>query len=115
VGNSDYKKRWKNPGDELVTNVPSFQYPVDNNRDNFYNLSEINVLRADNIRLQYINMSYSFNNLRTKKNFFRNLQVYANAANLMLLWKKNKEGLDPDYPNSLQPTRNWTFGVKSTF
>jgi len=115
VGNSDYEKRWKNPGDELVTNVPSFQYPVDNNRDNFYNLSEINVLRADNIRLQYINMSYSFNNLRTKKNFFRNLQVYANAANLMLLWKKNKEGLDPDYPNSLQPIRNWTFGVKSTF
>lgn len=27
VGTSDYEKRWKNPGDELITNVPSFQYP----------------------------------------------------------------------------------------
>ena len=89
--------------------------PVDNNRDNFYSLSAINVLRADNIRLQYINLSYSFNSSKSKKNPFKNLQVYANAANLGLLWKKNKEGLDPDYPNTLQPVHSWALGLKGNF
>ena len=112
VASSDYEKRWQKPGDELITNVPSFQYPVDGRRDNFYALSSINVLPADNIRLEYINFSYS---LRSKKNWFDNLQVYANAADLGLIWKKNKEGLDPDYPSSLHPVQTWAFGVKATF
>jgi hypothetical protein len=112
VASSDYEKRWQKPGDELITNVPSFQYPVDGRRDNFYALSSINVLPADNIRLEYINFSYS---LRSKKNWFDNLQVYANAADLGLIWKKNKEGLDPDYPSSLRPVQTWAFGVKATF
>jgi TonB-dependent starch-binding outer membrane protein SusC len=112
VANSDYEKRWQKPGDELITNVPSFQYPVDSRRDNFYALSETNVLPGDNIRLEYINFSYSF---RSKNNSFKNLQLYANAANLGLLWKKNKEGLDPDYPSGLRPVQTWALGVKATF
>lgn len=112
VASSDYEKRWQKPGDELITNVPSFQYPVDGRRDNFYALSSINVLPADNIRLEYINFSYS---LRSKKNWFDNLQVYANAADLGLIWKKNKEGLDPDYPSSLRPVQTWALGIKATF
>jgi TonB-linked SusC/RagA family outer membrane protein len=112
VASSDYEKRWQKPGDELVTNVPSFQYPVDSRRDNFYALSQINVLPADNIRLEYINFSYSPG---SKSNWFKNLQVYANAANLGLMWKKNKEGLDPDYPSTLRPVKTWALGVKATF
>jgi TonB-dependent starch-binding outer membrane protein SusC len=112
VASSDYEKRWQKAGDELITNVPSFQYPVDSRRDNFYALSEINVLPADNIRLEYINFSYSF---RSKRNWFKNLEIYANAANLGLIWKKNKEGLDPDYPSGLRPVQTWALGVKATF
>jgi TonB-linked SusC/RagA family outer membrane protein len=112
VASSDYEKRWQKPGDELITNVPSFQYPVDSRRDNFYALSSVNVLPADNIRLEYINFSYS---LRSKKDWFKNLQVYANAANLGLIWKKNREGLDPDYPSTLRPVKTWALGIKATF
>lgn len=112
VASSDYEKRWQKPGDELVTNVPSFQYPVDSRRDNFYALSSINVLPADNIRLEYINFSYS---VRSKKNWFDNVHVYANAANLGLIWKKNKEGLDPDYPSTFPPVKTWALGIKATF
>lgn len=112
VASNDYAKRWKKPGDEKLTNVPSFQYPVDSRRDNFYALSEINVAPGDNIRFEYINFSYS---LKNKKNWYKNLQVYANAANLGLLWKKNKEGLDPDYPSALRPVQTWALGVKGTF
>jgi len=112
VASDDYEKRWEKPGDELVTNVPSFQYPVDSRRDNFYALSSINILPADNIRLEYINFSYS---LRSKKNWFKHLQLYANAANLGLIWKKNKEGLDPDYPSTLPSVKTWALGIKATF
>jgi hypothetical protein len=70
------------------------------------------VLPADNIRLEYISFSYS---VRSKKNWFDNLQVYANAANLGLIWKKNKEGLDPDYPSTFPPVKTWALGIKATF
>ncbi|MCX2486788.1 SusC/RagA family TonB-linked outer membrane protein, partial [Pedobacter sp. MR2016-24] len=42
----EYASRWQKPGDELVTNVPSFTYPTDGNRDSFYYFSEINVQKA---------------------------------------------------------------------
>src|SRR5690606_30485382 len=32
----DYYLRWQKPGDELHTNVPSFIYPADSRRDQFY-------------------------------------------------------------------------------
>lgn len=112
IATSDYAKRWRIPGDEKNTSVPAFRYPADSRRDNFYALSEINVLPGDNIRLEYISMSYSFKN---KKKWFKDLQVNANIANPGIIWKKNKEGLDPDYPSSFRPSKKWAIGVKTTF
>ncbi|MFZ0576572.1 MAG: TonB-dependent receptor, partial [Psychrobacillus psychrotolerans] len=66
---AEYSRRWQNPGDEQKTNVPSLTTANNLSRDNMYYFSEINVLMADHIRLQEINLSYSFNN---KKWFIKN-------------------------------------------
>ena len=92
-GTDDYKNRWQQPGDEAKTNIPSFTYPINSDRDYFYAASSINVLKGDNLRIQYINLSYSpkFSKFKALKE----LQLYINAANLGIIWRANKQGFDP--------------------
>ncbi len=117
IGNSDYDKRWQKPGDELTTNIPSFvytDYPQFSNRSYFYSNAEVNVLKADNIRLQYLNVAYTFSPLN-KKTLFESLQLYINASDLGILWRANKEKLDPDYPNTLMVPKSYSIGLRATF
>lgn len=107
IGHSDFAKRWKQPGDEIFTTVPSFIYPNDSNRDDFYAWSEINIAKADNIRLQFVNVAYSF--IKSK------FTVYANVSNLGIIWKADKGGLDPDYPNTIPPSKSFTIGLRGSF
>ncbi len=113
TGNEEYSQRWQKPGDELLTNVPSFQYPVNTERDNFYSIAEINVLRGDHVRLRYINLSYNWQN-KNKPQLLQ-LQFYINAANLGILWKANKYGIDPDYPASIPDPKSFAAGIKASF
>lgn len=104
---SDYALRWKKPGDEKLTNVPSQVYPADYSRDAFYSSSSILFSRADQIRLQYITLSY---------NFIRpSLQIFMNINNVGILWVRNEYGIDPDYNNTLTPARSVAFGAKVNF
>ncbi len=78
---AEYTKRWQQPGDELKTNVPALvytDYPQFSSRDEFYLYSEVNVQKADNIRLQYVNLGYTFSG---KIGHFpmEQLQIYLNA------------------------------------
>lgn len=110
----DYSKRWQQAGDEKNTDVPSFVYPLNSDRDAFYARSEVNVLRADHIRLQFVNLSYSF--LKGRRGFpFKNLQVYVNAANLGIVWRANKYHIDPDYPNAIPQAKTYAIGIRAGF
>lgn len=113
---SDYSKRWQNPGDELVTNVPSSVYPLVTARDNFYTASETLVEKADCIRLQYINIGYNI----SKKDYrwlpINNMELFLNVNNVGIIWRANKYGIDPDYTytSSLVPApRNVAFGLRT--
>ncbi|KAA9040829.1 SusC/RagA family TonB-linked outer membrane protein [Ginsengibacter hankyongi] len=117
IGNSDYDKRWQKPGDELTTSVPSFvytDYPQFSNRSFFYSNAEVNILKADNVRLQYVNINYALSPGKWK-HIFQAFQVYVNASNVGILWRANKEKLDPDYPNSLPAGRSYSIGLRATF
>jgi hypothetical protein len=46
---------------------------------------------------------------------FNGLMFYINAADLGMIWKANKENLDPDYPSSILPERKLTFGIRTDF
>ncbi len=92
-GHADFAKRWQQPGDELATTVPSMQYPNDSYRDLFYQHSSNNIVKGDLIRVQNIRLGYNFG-LNDKK---IKGQLYIGANNVGLIWRKNKENLDPDY------------------
>ena len=114
ISTSDYGNRWQQPGDEAYTDVPSFKYPADSRRDDIYRLSEINVGRADNIRLQYINLAYNFipgDNIH----FFKNMEVYLNIANIGILWRANHWDIDPEYQGTLAPVITYTTGLRLNF
>jgi TonB-linked SusC/RagA family outer membrane protein len=96
-GHADYKKRWVNPGDENTTTVPSMVYPISNSRrDDFYTNSSVNVVKADNIRLQYIRLSYSIEKSVYKKLPFNQIQLYSVVDNIGFIWRAAKGINDPD-------------------
>jgi TonB-linked SusC/RagA family outer membrane protein len=113
IGSSDFAKRWQNPGDEKKTNVPSMIYPAVTNRDDFYNHSTAVVDRADNIRLQYVNLSYDFNRRQVKFLPVADVQLYVNVSNLGVLWKANKDGIDPDYLTNPVIRKTYAVGIRT--
>ncbi|HEX5149986.1 MAG TPA: SusC/RagA family TonB-linked outer membrane protein [Parafilimonas sp.] len=112
--NADFEKRWQQPGDENKTTVPSMIYPYDFFRDQFYQLSEATVEKGGIIRLQDINLNYSFPTNKLLRNASGTLQAYIYASNLPVLWRANKLGLDPDYLE-LPPSLNIAFGIRADF
>ncbi len=113
-GHADFNKRWQNPGDEAYTVVPSMIYPSINSRDLFYTNSEALVEKAGSIRFQYLNLAYSLPSRLTRKINFSQLEVYGVAGNLGLVWRANKKGLDPEYPE-LPALRSFAFGIRANF
>lgn len=111
IGHPDYELRWKKPGDEKVTNVPSFIYPMNYNRDNFYRYSETLVEKGDHIRLKDIRISYFFN-FNMKKDQTNKAEVFCYINNLGLVWKANKQGIDPDYVFSQPLPRTYSLGLR---
>lgn len=113
-GNNDFSRRWQKTGDELLTDVPSMIYPFNPSRDVIYLQSEATVGRADNVRLQYVNIAYDLQK-KIKKSPFKTFQIYANASNLGIIWRANKWALDPDYPSSLRPVKTYAVGIRATY
>ncbi|MDQ8005261.1 MAG: SusC/RagA family TonB-linked outer membrane protein [Pedobacter sp.] len=114
-GHIDYQDRWQKPGDENQTHVPSFVYPNASNRDTFYLGTEVLVQSADHIRLQYVSFNYQL--LKSTNKYFKQLDVYANIANLGVLWKANKAKVDPEYNglNKLLPSKTFSIGTNINF
>lgn len=111
--NKDYTDRWQRTGDEKRTSVPSLAYPADANRDYFYNYSEALIDKGDHIRLQDVSLSYDLTRSQWRKLPFEHLRLYVYASNLGILWRANKDGLDPDYPTGGIPApRTISFGLK---
>ena len=110
----EFDKRWQSPGDEKITNVPSMIYPGDYARDNFYQWADINVERADNIRLTDIYAGYNLPISETKA--LSSLELFTNISQLnILLWKANKSGLDPEVLYDVKPSPMFSFGIRGNF
>lgn len=117
-GHTDYLLRWKVPGDEAKTLVPSLP-SVDNNRRNFVQLNSSNLVeKGDHIRLQDIRISYDFPTLSKNSNL-SNLQLYLFLNNVGILWRANRYNIDPDYVSSgysaIPPGRTISVGFSAHF
>ncbi|TXE01853.1 SusC/RagA family TonB-linked outer membrane protein [Algoriphagus aquimarinus] len=110
-GHADYAKRWQNPGDEMLTEIPSLPAARNSNRDNLYIYSEALVEKGDHIRLQDINLAYRFP-LKGKR--ASNLEIYSYLNNLGMIWKAADDPLDPDF-RTMRPLRSIAFGIRGTF
>ena len=107
TGHPDYGSRWQKPGDEAVTNVPSLAYPNNTQRNSFYRSATILASKADFIRLQYVTVAYELKR--------PSLQAYINFNNLGILWRANRQGIDPEYQDNLPPSLNIAVGIRANF
>lgn len=115
-GHSDYAIRWQKSGDEQTTDVPSLVYPNSSVRDLFYLNSEALVTRGDHIRFQYINISYDIGRRSRIGIPVQNVQIYMVVSNLGIIWRANKERLDPDYRSTTPLTgKTYSVGLKVQF
>ncbi|WPU95644.1 SusC/RagA family TonB-linked outer membrane protein [Mucilaginibacter sabulilitoris] len=115
--NSDYAKRWQNPGDEAHTNVPSILMPPSSaDRYTFYQYSEALVDKGDHIRLQDIRLAYAFRPFGGNTPVFKRLEVFSYLNNLGILWRANKDHLDPDlYAGAYPLPRTLSIGFNARF
>ena len=118
--NSDYLDRWKAPGDEQYTTVPSMPETLagltDYNlsyRDSFYGRSSANVAKGDHIRFNDIMLAYT---LPQMKWGIKNIRVHANLTNVGILWRANKWDIDPDLGTYATPApKIFTLGISAHF
>jgi hypothetical protein len=112
-GHPDYIRRWQHPGDEKHTNVPSMEaMPGNQSEDQFYQNSEVLVVKGDHIRLQDIQLSYDWGKQSHPRLPVQLIRFYLYANNLGILWKANHNGFDPDYVSGIPTPRTLAFGVK---
>ncbi|WP_257670786.1 SusC/RagA family TonB-linked outer membrane protein [Parapedobacter tibetensis] len=113
----EFMLRWQQPGDEQHTNVPSMIYPnPSTNRDRFYNSADINVENAGSIRLADVRLNYRLRKRWLDTLKMDNLMFYGYVSNLnLMIWKGNRESLDPEYTSGLLPPRSIAFGFTASF
>lgn len=115
-GHRDFEDRWQKPGDETVTQVPSMPESTDTYRGLTYLRSELLVENGDHIRLQDINLSYTFDPEYLKQTPLKQLRLFFYARNLGILWQASKENLDPDYPFArFAPVATFSLGINARF
>lgn len=111
----DYFRRWQEPGDEAFTDVPARVERYHANLADFYTYSEVLVESSDHIRLRDINLSYTIDGKKVGALSFQSLRLTINAQNLGILWRKNRSGVNPLYPNAEFPAqRSVTLGFQLT-
>ena len=111
--NLDYGLRWKQPGDEQFTNVPANVLSYNSSMAALYSQSMALITKGDHIRLQDINLSYTLPAKLLSRLSFQQVRFYMYTSNLGILWRKNKYGIDPDYPNAEFPApKTIAFGIQ---
>jgi len=111
--------RWRKPGDEANPDVIPGLTDVNFNSINRYRFSDALVRNADNIRLQQISLAYIVPQRFLPRNFVKSLSLSANVRNLGIVWRANKDGIDPEFINtgnfgSVTPTPSYVFGINAT-
>lgn len=97
LGNEDYERRWRQPGDELRTDVPSMPFPPDELRDNLYLFSDVLVEKADHVRLQDIQLGYTITRKDKRQLPFQSVTFNVYINNIGIIWKATDSKLDPEY------------------
>ena len=114
------KDRWKQPGDELHTNIPAFydqRIVADSHGfQEFYDLSDIRVARTDFLRLRNLSLGYRVPEEWLKRYKVQGLMLRIQANNLYTWKDKAWNNLDPESAYSNIPVLpTYSFSVNLTF
>jgi hypothetical protein len=113
---NEYNERWKGPGDEKFTNVPSFSYPFLVSRDLFYGSSAARIEKGDHIRIDDFSLSYSLRGSDLKVLPFTAINLTTNISNLnLILWKATKTAIDPENLNGNIIGKRISIAINLTF
>jgi len=115
VVHADYQRRWRNPGDELFTHIPSMVYPAVPARDEFYQYSAVLVEKGDHIRLNDVRISWDLPLKKGNRSAIQTCRFYAYANNIGIIWRANKTGIDPDNVTGMPAPRSYAAGVQIDF
>lgn len=114
-GHSDYALRWQNPGDEMITQVPSEPATRDANRDTFYRNSAVLIEKGSHIRLQDIRLGYQVQKSATGfLSGFERAEIFLYANNLGMIWKATDSDWDPDFGWAI-PRKSLALGINLNF
>lgn len=112
----DYALRWREPGDERRTIIPSMPEAANPARDLFYANTGAFVGRGDHIRLQDVNFTYSLPTRWIQATHLKSANMYLFMENLGVLWKATRGSLDPDHAYvGYVPPRSIALGVNLQF
>lgn len=116
AGNIDFENRWKKPGDESITSIPSMPSIPNSSREFVYSSSSSLVERGDHIRFQDVNLSYKFEKSKNKWLPFSAVSVYGYLNNLGILWSANNYDIDPDFVfQPYPPSKTYSLGISVQF
>lgn len=125
-------KRWKKPGDELITNIPGvytgktdeyvtlpdknlggvFGSSVD--RYNMWQNSDIRVVRSDFLRCQYMSLAWNVDEAWCARIGIKSMSLNVGMNNVFVIASKKFNGFDPELGNSIQP-KTYSLGVNIGF
>jgi TonB-linked SusC/RagA family outer membrane protein len=113
--------RWRQPGDEARTNVPGIATNNTIYTTQFYSNSDYSVRDAGQVRLQQITLGYQLpKEVLRRVPVFKAASINATVSNLGIIWRANKDGIDPDYImtgtfSNLPPSVNYVMNLNLTF
>ncbi|OXB00863.1 TonB-linked outer membrane protein, SusC/RagA family [Flavobacterium pectinovorum] len=111
--------RWRNPGDEATTNVPGVRGMTGYSYGR-YIFSDNRVIDGDHVRFKEVSLKYDLSDLFANT-FIQSASLTCSARNLGIIWRKNKEDLDPDFlpytgnTMKLPPTAMYSMGFNFNF
>lgn len=120
----DLVDRWRKPGDEKYTNIPSLpengKYGVQLATSSdyayrMYNFTDIRVVNASFLRCNNISIAYNLSKGWIKK-FARNISLSASVTNPFMIVSRDFKGKDSEVATGAQPiSRNYTLGLNISF
>lgn len=129
---TNWKKRWRKPGDEKYTDVPvlyndrvasDFERNVSAEDRGateectyFYDLSDFRVAKADFLRLRSVGLSYIMPEKLLKGMGISSMMIRFQASNLFVWAHKDWKGLDPETPEANIPILpSYSLGINVSF
>ncbi len=119
-----FTNRWKAAGDETKTDIPKYiantATSTSSRYTSLYTNALQNIVSASYAKIRDVTLNYSFSPGLTNRLSMSSLDIYAQVNNI-LLWTKNKNGIDPEYYDLQQGVRTdrmpafYTIGIRASF